>query len=108
MSWTIFRRGDDQAMLKPLLIFVPTYNECENVRKFYEEIQKQSLDADILFMDDNSPDGTGIILEELAQKDNRLCVIHRSGKLGVGSAHREGIRLAYHRGYKVQIGRAHV
>ena len=90
-------------MLKNLLIFIPTYNERENVRKLSEEIEKLSLDADILFMDDNSPDGTGTILEELAKKNLRLRVVHRAEKSGIGSAHLEGIRLAYHLGYEILI-----
>lgn len=81
------------------LIFIPTYNERENAEKILGELLALGLDADYLFLDDNSPDGTGKRLDELAKANPRLRVIHRAGKLGVGSAHIEGIRWAYERGY---------
>ena len=81
------------------LIFVPTYNECDNAPLLYNQIIALGLDADITFLDDNSPDGTGRVLDELASKDPRLHVIHRTGKLGIGSAHVDGINWAYDRGY---------
>jgi dolichol-phosphate mannosyltransferase len=81
------------------LIFVPTYNERVNVGKLCPEILTLGLDADLLFLDDNSPDGTGALLDELAVQCPNLHVIHRSGKLGVGSAHIDGISWAYDHGY---------
>ena len=81
------------------LIFVPTYNECDNAPLLYNQIIALGLDADITFLDDNSPDGTGRVLDDLASKDPRLHVIHRTGKLGIGSAHVDGINWAYDRGY---------
>jgi dolichol-phosphate mannosyltransferase len=86
-------------MPEGLLIFIPTYNEQENVENMARQLLALELDADILFMDDGSPDGTGEILDRLASEHTRLSVIHRSGKLGIGSAHIDGIRLAYERGY---------
>ncbi len=88
---------------KPPLVFIPTYNECENVEKLLTGILGLGIELDVLFMDDNSPDGTGRILDGLALKHKQLRVIHRSGKLGIGSAHREGIRFAYTSGYKTLI-----
>jgi dolichol-phosphate mannosyltransferase len=58
------------------------------------------LDADLVFLDDNSPDGTGELLDELAAASPRLHVIHRSGKLGIGSAHQDGIAWAYEHGFQ--------
>jgi dolichol-phosphate mannosyltransferase len=84
---------------KKTLIFIPTYNERENVGPMCERIVSLGLDADILFMDDSSPDGTGQVLDELAARLPRVRVIHRAGKLGIGSAHMEGIELAYASGY---------
>jgi dolichol-phosphate mannosyltransferase len=81
------------------LIFIPTYNERDNAPELYRQIVALGLDAEILFLDDNSPDGTGRLLDELAAKDPRLHVIHRTGKLGIGSAHVDGINWAYDRGY---------
>ena len=81
------------------LIFVPTYNERDNVPELFKQIQALGLDVDLLFLDDNSPDGTGQLLDELAAKEPRLHVIHRTGKLGIGSAHVDGITWAYDHGY---------
>lgn len=81
------------------LIFIPTYNERDNVRAMCEDLLALGLDTDILFMDDSSPDGTGALLDELARVHPRVQVIHRAGKLGIGSAHMDGIAFAYARGY---------
>lgn len=87
-------------MLEPrLLIFTPTYNESANIEPLYRRLKALSLDADILLLDDNSPDGTGTIMDRLAEEDPRVQVIHRPGKLGIGSAHRAGIQWALDRGY---------
>ncbi|HTL31226.1 MAG TPA: glycosyltransferase [Tepidisphaeraceae bacterium] len=82
---------------------MPTYNERENAGKMYQELRALGLDTDIVFLDDNSPDGTGQMLDELAKNDPRLFVIHRPGKLGIGSAHQTGIRWAYDRGYETLL-----
>lgn len=82
------------------LVFIPTYNERENVERLCSDLQALGLDIDILFMDDNSPDGTGEILEKLSQQNKNVFVAHRSGKLGVGSAHYDGIQWAYDQGYQ--------
>lgn len=84
-------------MSNKILVFIPTYNERENVMKLYERISNLKLPLDILFIDDNSPDGTGAILDRI-NKPN-IFVIHRSGKLGIGSAHIDGIMWAYSHGY---------
>ena len=81
------------------LIFIPTYNERENAPRICEEIFAMGLDADVLFIDDNSPDGTGDAIEVLKPKHPRLIVRHRTGKLGIGSAHAEAIEWAYEKGY---------
>ncbi len=85
------------------LIFVPTYNENRNVERLCEELLALPLAADILFIDDGSPDGTGKTLERLAREHRRVSVIHREGKLGIGSAHRAGIAYAYDKGYDLLI-----
>jgi len=61
------------------------------------------IDADLLFIDDNSPDGTGAILDRLAAKNPRLTVLHRQGKLGIGSAHVAGIDWAYDHDFEFLI-----
>ena len=85
------------------LVFIPTYNEAGNVVKLYNDLKNIGIKIDILFLDDDSPDGTGKILEELSQKDANLFIIHRKKKLGIGSAHKDGIRWAYSRNYKILI-----
>jgi len=85
------------------LIFIPTYNEAENVEALYRRIQTLGLEADYLFLDDNSPDGTGQIIERLVTENPRVHVVHRRGKLGIGSAHRDGIRWAHQHAYQVLV-----
>ena len=82
------------------LVFIPTYNECENVEEICSQILALGLDLDILFLDDNSTDGTGTVLKSLAAKYPNVHVVFRTGKLGVGSAHLDGIRWAYDNGYE--------
>jgi dolichol-phosphate mannosyltransferase len=86
-----------------LLIFVPTYNEADNVERLCRELTALDLGADILFCDDASPDGTGKIADRLAQELAHVRTIHRAGKLGIGGAHLEGIRYAYTHGYDTLI-----
>lgn len=85
------------------LIFVPTYNESKNAPRLCAEVDSLGLDTDILFVDDNSPDGTGAVLEALKVRYPRLIVHHRTGKLGIGSAHAEAIRWAYEQGYTLLL-----
>lgn len=85
------------------LIFIPTYNEVENVGPMCAALLEQGLGADILFIDDGSPDGTGKVLDDLAAKHERVSVIHRAGKSGIGSAHQFAIGYAYDRGYQTLV-----
>jgi len=82
------------------LIFIPTYNERDNVGPMCEQILALGLDADLVFLDDASPDGTGAELDRLAGVHPRVRVVHRAGKSGIGSAHQDGIALAYAEGYQ--------
>ncbi|MCX5679910.1 MAG: glycosyltransferase, partial [Candidatus Omnitrophica bacterium] len=86
-----------------ILVFIPTYNEYENVGKICLQILALRCDLDIMFMDDNSDDGTGAILKKLVKEYPNVHVIFRPRKLGVGSAHLDGIRWAYDQGYKKLI-----
>lgn len=85
------------------LIMIPTYNEADNVMIMISAIKKLGIDTDMLFVDDNSPDGTGNLLDKVAVEDPRIHVLHRAGKLGVGSAHLDGIRWSYANGYDILI-----
>lgn len=82
------------------LVFVPTCNERENVGPLVRDLLALPLELDLLFVDDNSEDGTGLALDELATQVPGLFVLHRPSKLGIGSAHRDGIRWAYQHGYR--------
>lgn len=78
-------------------LVIPTYNEAKNLPLLVEEIfsiiKKDEINLEFIFVDDNSPDGTGNVAEELAE-EYPIKVIHRAGKLGLGSAVIEGFRLA--------------
>lgn len=89
--------------MKKLLIFIPTYNECENVSRMVEAIFSLRLEADVLFLDDSSPDGTGDQLEKMKSRFQQLIVHHRSGKNGIGSAHAQVIDWAYDRQYDILV-----
>ncbi len=86
-----------------LLIFIPTYNEAGNAERLCRQLTALDLQADILFCDDGSPDGTGEIVERLAQEFPHVRIMHRPGKLGIGSAHQDGIRYAYAHGYATLV-----
>ena len=79
--------GSPAAKAEPrILISLATYNEAGNIAGLIGEIHKVVPAADILVIDDNSPDGTGKIVEELKAKDSRIHILHRPGKLGLGTA----------------------
>ncbi len=82
------------------LIVVPTYNERDNVREIAERLLAALPVADVLFVDDNSPDGTGAILDDMAAANRRVHVMHRAGKLGLGTAYIEGFGWGLARGYQ--------
>jgi len=82
------------------LIIVPTYNEAENVRGIADRLLAALPEADVLFVDDNSPDGTGAILDEMAAASRRVHVMHRAGKLGLGTAYIEGFGWGLARDYR--------
>lgn len=80
------------------MVVIPTYNERDNIERLIPAILAQDEGIEVLVVDDNSPDGTGEIVDRLAAANPRICVLHRSGKLGLGSAYREGFRFALERG----------
>jgi dolichol-phosphate mannosyltransferase len=90
-------------MNKKTLIFVPTYEEADNVGPMVEQLSAAMPEADLLFCDDSSPDGTGEKLDALKNAFPRLSVKHRPGKLGIGGAHHDGIAYAYDHGYDVLV-----
>lgn len=86
-----------------ILIVTPTYNERDNLAEFVAAVHASAPDADVLVVDDASPDGTGALGDELAAADPRLAVLHRPGKLGLGTAYVDGFRHALERGYDVVL-----
>jgi dolichol-phosphate mannosyltransferase len=75
-------------------VIVPTYNERENLVDLIGQILALGIDAHIIVVDDNSPDGTGILADELAARDGHVRVVHRPGKLGLGTAYIAGFKQA--------------
>jgi dolichol-phosphate mannosyltransferase len=82
------------------LIVTPTYNEKDNLPKFIEAVRGAAPEADILVVDDNSPDGTGQIADEIAAKDAQVRVMHRAGKQGLGTAYIQAFTQGLGEGYE--------
>lgn len=85
------------------IVSLATYNEAENIEPLVHEIRKDLPSADILIIDDNSPDGTGKIAARLAATLPGVHVLHRSGKLGLGTAVLTAMRFAVENGYDALI-----
>jgi len=81
------------------LIIIPTYNEKENLPSLVEAIFSNAPETDILIVDDNSPDGTGQLADDLHEQDSRIQVLHRAGKLGLGTAYIAGFKYAIEHKY---------
>lgn len=77
-----------------MLVVIPTYNELENITRLLPIILGLRDDLEILVVDDNSPDGTGNYVEKLSLENNRIHVLKRAGKMGLGSAYIEGFKWA--------------
>lgn len=82
------------------LIITPTYNEIENLETFVEGVFEHVPETDILVIDDASPDGTGKLADRLAKAEERIHVMHREGKQGLGTAYRAGFAWALERDYR--------
>lgn len=81
------------------VVVIPTYNEAENLRWILARLHAAVPDVDVLVVDDASPDGTGAIADDVATEDDRVHVLHRDAKAGLGSAYVAGFRWALPRGY---------
>ena len=86
-----------------ILVSLATYNERDNLAPLLAEIQKAAPSAELLVIDDNSPDGTGRLADELATQNPRLHVLHRPGKLGLGTAILAGMRYALENDYDLFV-----
>jgi len=81
------------------LVIVPTYNERENIARLIPAILEQDPSLEVLVVDDGSPDGTGAVVDGLASCNPRVHALHRSGKLGLGTAYVAGFKWSLERGY---------
>jgi dolichol-phosphate mannosyltransferase len=91
----------DRSDLGRLVVVVPTYNERDNLAWIVGRLRGSVPTADVLVVDDGSPDGTGDIADELAAADSQVSVLHRTEKAGLGAAYLHGFRIALDRGYDV-------
>jgi dolichol-phosphate mannosyltransferase len=91
----------------PVWVCIPTYDEAENVvplvTSVVDELARAGLDGRVLVIDDDSPDGTGELAEEVARRDARVSVLHRTGKQGIGPAYRAGFRHALDAGAETVV-----
>ena len=85
------------------LIIVPTYNEADGIERILGRIRQSAPLADVLVVDDSSPDGTGEIADRLAAADARISVLHRPGKEGLGKAYLAGFERALDGGYEYVV-----
>ncbi|MDX1673399.1 MAG: polyprenol monophosphomannose synthase [Longimicrobiales bacterium] len=85
--------------LERALVIVPTYNERENIPRLVPQILSKDPRLEVLVIDDASPDGTGAVAAELAAASDRVHVLHREGKLGLGTAYLAGFRWGLDEGY---------
>lgn len=81
------------------IVVIPTYNESENIEKLIKQLIEIPLQLSVLIVDDNSPDGTGDIAETLAREFSQVHVIHRSAKMGLGTAYVDGFKYALREGF---------
>ena len=88
-----------RPLLRKVACFIPTYNERDNLPLIVARVREQAPDLDVVVLDDNSPDGTGRVADELAAEDDKVHVIHRASKAGLGAAYLDGFRWALDRGY---------
>ena len=90
-----------EPVLTRTLVIVPTYNERENIERLVERVLMQDDGIEMLIVDDGSPDGTGAIVDGIAAVNGRVHVLHRAGKMGLGTAYIAGFRWALERDYEL-------
>jgi dolichol-phosphate mannosyltransferase len=86
-----------------VLVVIPTYNEADNLGIIVDRVRRAVPQVDILVADDNSPDGTGRLADDLAADDERVHVLHRPGKQGLGAAYIAGFTWAREHGYEAVV-----
>jgi dolichol-phosphate mannosyltransferase len=85
--------------LDPCIVIIPTYNEIENIQSIIEAVLKQGDHFSVLIVDDNSPDGTGDVVKILKEKEPRIHLLQRTGKLGLGTAYIAGFKYGLQHGF---------
>lgn len=88
-------------MPESFLVIMPTYNERDNIGRIIPAVLAQDPRLEVLVVDDGSPDGTGAVVDQISSNDSRVHVIHREGKLGLGTAYLAGFRWALERHYRL-------
>jgi dolichol-phosphate mannosyltransferase len=86
-----------------VLIVIPTYNEKKNIQSLYRKIRQYVRDAQLLIVDDGSPDGTGAVADRLAKRDSLVHVLHRPRKMGLGTAYVTGFQYALKKKYSLVL-----
>ncbi len=81
------------------LVVIPTFNEADNISRIVPKVLEQDLRIEVLVVDDDSPDGTGRLADDLSGQFERIHVLHRSGKQGIGPAYLEGFQWGLERNY---------
>jgi dolichol-phosphate mannosyltransferase len=98
------KQPNAHSCVASLLVLVPTFNERENISSFLESIWASVPSANVLVVDDNSPDGTGALADELARESNgKLRVLHRRRKEGLGKAYIDGMKIALQEDYEFLV-----
>lgn len=82
------------------LVIVPTFNERDNIRRIIDSVLSQGSQIDILVVDDGSPDGTGEIVDDMAERSSRVHILHRARKMGLGTAYLAGFKWALERDFE--------
>lgn len=93
--------ADPTSPIERVVVIMPTYEERQNLEAITGRLRAAVPDADLLVVDDNSPDGTGDLADKLAEADSHIQVMHRTEKAGLGAAYIAGFRWALERGYDV-------
>ena len=95
--------GEGDAVAGRVVVVMPTYNERQNLEIITARVREAVPDADLLVVDDNSPDGTGDLADKIAEADPRVQVMHRTEKAGLGRAYVAGFTWALERGYDLIV-----
>ena len=96
-------RPDSQKRIETCLVILPTYNEGESILRALAEVQAKVPEAEILVVDDNSPDGTAAKVKQAPSFGKKIHLLERPGKAGLGSAYKEGFQWALKRGYDAVV-----